>query len=52
MFANEQGLPSSSGEVSQSDNMSQWEQYLQEQALWDHFLSFAPEAMQWTYNVQ
>jgi hypothetical protein len=52
MFAPEQGLPTSSGEVSPSESMHQWEQYLQAQALWDHFLSFAPEAIQWTYNVQ
>jgi hypothetical protein len=52
MFSSEQGLPISSGEVSPSDNLSQWEQYLQEQALWEHFLSCAPEAIQWTYHVQ
>ena len=52
MFFNDQGLPSVSETASASDNVTQWEEYLHEQYLWDHFLSFTPEAIQWTYNVQ
>ncbi len=33
------------------DEASQWEQHLSEQTAWDHFVSFSPEAIQWTYNV-
>jgi hypothetical protein len=46
--------PQSAADVErpQDADAHQWEQYLQEQNLWEHFLSFAPEAIQWTYNVQ
>jgi hypothetical protein len=52
MLTNEPGLSLTGEGASQSDNLSQWEQYLHEQNLWDHFLSFTPEAIQWTYSVQ
>ena len=52
MFSDDQGLPIVSETASASDNVMQWEEYLHEQYLWDHFLSFTPEAIQWTYNVQ
>jgi hypothetical protein len=52
MMTSEQGLSPRGDAVSQSDNLSEWEQYLLEQNLWEHFLSFTPEAIQWTYHVQ
>ena len=36
---------------SQTDEARQWDQYWREQNLRDHFPSFSPEAIQWTYNV-
>jgi hypothetical protein len=39
-------------ERTQEDETRQWEQYLHETTMWDHFLNFSPEALQWTYNVQ
>jgi hypothetical protein len=52
MCSHEQELPAAHETVSLSDNMKQWAEYLHAQHLWDHFLRFAPEAIQWTYNVQ
>ena len=52
MFSNDQGLPTASETASPSDTVAQWEAYVHEHHLWDHFLSFTPEAIQWTYNVQ
>lgn len=43
--------PAPSGPERDGD-AQQWDQYLAEEAVWDHFLSFSPEAMQWTYNIQ
>ncbi|GIX47643.1 MAG: hypothetical protein KatS3mg131_1854 [Candidatus Tectimicrobiota bacterium] len=30
----------------------QWEEYLHAETVWDHFLTFSLDALQWTYNVQ
>jgi hypothetical protein len=51
MCPHEPGLLTANETASPSDNVTQWDEYLYAQHLWDHFLSLAPEAIQWTYNV-